>query len=107
MRCKLTLVRLHQNLLGCDIPRILIKSSYIAVVHRASRVIMDELCGQDDGWLAWIAVLAMWTRGVVWPGVTKGLGVMLPSLQDQFGTNAATMGLITSAIFATSQFTGL
>ena len=51
-----------------------------------------EIQGQDGGFPGWIAVLSLWTTSLIWTGIFKGLGIMLPTLQQQFGTNTAVIG---------------
>ncbi|XP_038044229.1 monocarboxylate transporter 12-like [Patiria miniata] len=50
--------------------------------------------------MGWVAVLTMWTRGVIRVAMLKGLGMMLPTLQDQFGTTTWAIGWMTSLIVA-------
>ena len=54
----------------------------------------------DGGRRGWIAVLAMFARNMVWVGVSKGLGVMLPTLQVQFASETWILGWITAMVFA-------
>ncbi|XP_038056042.1 monocarboxylate transporter 11-like [Patiria miniata] len=44
----------------------------------------------------WVSLLTMWTRGVTRMAILKGLGMMLPTLQDQFGTTTWVIGWMTS-----------
>ena len=55
----------------------------------------------DGGRPGWIAVLALWSINFVWVGVTKGLGMMLPIVQDQLNTQTWIIGWITAAVVAT------
>ena len=68
----------------------------------ASSNFEDESSGPDGGRQGLIAVLVAWTRGFVWVGVFKGLGVMLPTLQDQFGMKASIMGSV-SVLFVAAE----
>ncbi|XP_038044230.1 monocarboxylate transporter 11-like [Patiria miniata] len=54
----------------------------------------------DRAQAGWVAVLTMWTRGVIRVAMLKGLGMMLPTLQDQFGTTTWAIGWMTSLIVA-------
>ena len=46
----------------------------------------------------WTAVLALWVRCFVFSGLPKCLGLMLPTLQEQFRTQAWVLGGITAQI---------
>ncbi|XP_038066813.1 monocarboxylate transporter 12-like [Patiria miniata] len=61
----------------------------------------------DGGKVAWIAGLALWTRNFMWPGVLKGLGIMLPTIQDQLGAATWTMGWISSLITVVAGISGV
>ena len=63
-----------------------------------------EIQGQDGGFPGWIAVLSLWTTSLIWTGLFKGLGIMLPTLQQQFGTNTAVIGWMIAMIGTTLGF---
>ena len=66
-----------------------------------------NLPGPDGGWPGWAAVLAMWARTFAWMGIVKGVGVMLPTLQQQFDTETWIIGWITSMLFTVSGLIGM
>ncbi len=56
---------------------------------------MTKLSDQEDGGISgWISVLATWMLYAVWTIVVKGLAVMLPTLQEQFGTTTSLIGWV-------------
>ena len=63
---------------------------------------MGERAGADGGGDGrkgrWTAVLALWVRSFVFSGLPKCLGLMLPTLQEQFQTQAWVLGGITAQI---------
>ena len=52
----------------------------------------------DGGRRGWIAVLTLWTSNAIWVGITKGLGIMLPTLRHQLDTQTWIIGWITSMV---------
>ena len=62
--------------------------------------------GPDGGRSGLVAVLALWTKNLLEIGITKGLGIMLPTLQEQLATQMWIIGWITSMITATSGIIG-
>ena len=58
----------------------------------------DTTTDKTSGLVGKLAVLTLWYYGVVWVGVVKGLGVMLPTLQTQFETNAGILGWLIAMI---------
>ena len=46
----------------------------------------------------WTAVLALWVRSFVFHGLLTCLGLMLPTLQEQFQTQAWVLGGITAQV---------
>ncbi|XP_038076752.1 monocarboxylate transporter 13-like [Patiria miniata] len=65
-----------------------------------------RLTGKAGGWAGPVAVLTMWTYCFMSTGVIKALGVMLPTLRDQFETKSWVIGWITSMVVAMSGFIG-
>ena len=63
---------------------------------------MQELPGQDGGLYGWVAVFTAWTVTLIWAVFVKGLGIMLPSLQEQFETTTALTGWVIAAICTTT-----
>ena len=69
-----------------------------------------DVAAVDDGASGWplseggraglVAILTMWTRGVLRVGILKGLGLMLPVLQDQFATKTWVIGWIVAMVVA-------
>ena len=57
---------------------------------------------QDGGRPGWVAVLVLFITGLFWSGVTKGFGIMLPTVQEQLDTQTWTVGWIASAVAAAS-----
>ena len=57
---------------------------------------------REGGRAGLVAILTLWTRGVLRVGILKGLGLMLPVLQDQFVTKTWVIGWIVSTIIAFS-----
>ncbi|XP_022100272.1 monocarboxylate transporter 11-like isoform X2 [Acanthaster planci] len=66
-----------------------------------------RLVGPDGGRCGQVAVLTLWTKNLMEIGITKGLGIMLPTLQQQLTTQMWIIGWITSMITATSGFMAL
>ncbi|XP_038078412.1 monocarboxylate transporter 12-like [Patiria miniata] len=56
----------------------------------------------DGGFQGWIAVLTLLVRNMIWIGITKGLGVMLPTLQDQLASDTWVFGWIVAMVIAVS-----
>ena len=52
----------------------------------------------DGGRRGLVAVLALWSRHLAWVGATKGLGIMLPVVQEQMDTQTWVIGWITAGI---------
>ncbi len=67
---------------------------------------MEELPDQDGGLYGWVAVLTGWTVNVIWALFLKGLGIMLSTLQEQFGITTALTGWIIAATGITSGMIG-
>ncbi len=66
----------------------------------------DEDSGKEGGRSGWIAVFSLWMQAFIWTGSFKGLGLMLPILQQQFNTNAAIIGWMVGMIGAMIGFVG-
>ena len=58
------------------------------------------------GRAGWIAVLTLWVRAVVWMWILKGIGIMLPTIQEQFDSTTWVMGWISSLFIVVSGFIG-
>ena len=54
----------------------------------------------------WSAVLAVYVLWFVWTGFSKGFGVMLPRLQEDFDSSASTVGGIIAFITGICDFVG-
>ncbi|XP_038055875.1 monocarboxylate transporter 12-like [Patiria miniata] len=61
---------------------------------------MGEATGPDGGLMGWIAVLAWWTNNFMWVGITKGLGIMLPTLKQQLVSQTWIIGWIVALVIA-------
>ncbi|XP_071801418.1 monocarboxylate transporter 12-like [Asterias amurensis] len=68
---------------------------------------MQELPGQDGGLYGWVAVLTAWSVTLIWTVFFKGLGIMLPTLQEQFGTTTTLTGWVIAAICTTAGAGGI
>ena len=61
---------------------------------------------QDGGYLGWMGVLGTFAAGMTWNGMTKGLAVLLPSLQEQFDTSTWLLGWMIAIIDGVSDLAG-
>ena len=61
---------------------------------------------QDGGHHGWIAVLGLFTCCVAWIGMLKGLGMMLPTLQEQFVTSTWLIGWMVAFVEAGAAISG-
>lgn len=61
---------------------------------------------QDGGRNGWIAVIVAFITWFFWIGTTKGLAIMLPSLQVQFNTSTWLIGWMVAIIDATATLVG-
>ena len=57
---------------------------------------MQVTADEDGGRRGWIAILGLRCRNFVWVVVTKGLGIMLPTIQEQLYTQTWVIGWITA-----------
>ncbi|XP_071795981.1 monocarboxylate transporter 12-like [Asterias amurensis] len=62
---------------------------------------------QDGGLHGWIAVLGLFTSKVAWCNLVKGLGMMLPTLQEQFGTSTWLIGWMVAFVHSGAYFSGV
>ncbi|XP_033639069.1 monocarboxylate transporter 12-like [Asterias rubens] len=62
---------------------------------------------QDGGLHGWIAVLGLFTSKVAWCNLVKGLGMMLPTLQEQFDTSTWLIGWMVAFVHAGTLFSGV
>ncbi|XP_071800510.1 monocarboxylate transporter 12-like [Asterias amurensis] len=58
---------------------------------------MQELPGKDGGLYGWVAVLTTWAVMLISTFLFKGLGIMLTTLQEQFGTTTTLTGWVFAA----------
>ena len=63
-----------------------------------SRENVQGTAEEDGGRRGWIAVLGLWCRNFVWVVVAKGLGLMLPTVQEQLYTQTWVVGWITAMV---------
>ena len=61
---------------------------------------------QDGGLHGWIALLGLLTTKVAWCNLVKGLGMMLPTLQEQFVTSTWLIGWMVAFVNAGGYFAG-
>ena len=61
---------------------------------------------QDGGLHGWIAVLGLFTSKLAWNILLKGLGMMLPTLQEQFDTSTWLIGWMVAFVNAGGYFAG-
>ncbi len=61
---------------------------------------------RDGGLHGWFAVLGLLTTKLAWDIVLKGLGMMLPTLQEQFDTSTWLIGWMVAFVDAAAQFSG-
>ncbi|XP_071795618.1 monocarboxylate transporter 12-like [Asterias amurensis] len=62
---------------------------------------------RDGGIHGWIAVLGLFTCFAARVGVTKGLGMMLPTLQEQFVTSTWLIGWMVAFVSSGGAFSGI
>ncbi|XP_071790755.1 monocarboxylate transporter 12-like [Asterias amurensis] len=62
---------------------------------------------RDGGLHGWIAVLGLFIIKVAWNIISKGLGMMLPTLQEQFLTSTWLIGWMFALVDAGLQFSGI
>lgn len=55
----------------------------------------------DGGWPGWVAVLSVWTKGFILVGILKGLGILMQTLQEEFGVQTWILGWISSLLLTT------
>ena len=65
-----------------------------------------EVAEFDGGRPGWIAVLTLWTKNLMWSGITKGLGIMLLTLQVQLTSQTWIIGWIASMTVAVGGLVG-
>ena len=61
---------------------------------------------RDGGLRGWIAVLCLFTTKMALAVLVKGLGMMLPSLQEQFVTSTWLIGWMVAFVSAGISFSG-
>ena len=61
---------------------------------------------RDGGLHGWITVLGLFTFKIAWNVISKGLGMMLPTLQEQFLTSTWLIGWMFALVDAGIQFSG-
>ena len=61
---------------------------------------------RDGGLHGWIAVLGLFTSKVAWIVLLKGLGMMLPTLQEQFVTSTWLIGWMLAFVDAGTHLSG-
>ena len=61
---------------------------------------------QDGGLHGWVAVLGLFTSKVAWTVLLKGLGMLLPTLQEQFDTSTWLIGWLVAFVHAGACFSG-
>ncbi|XP_071810310.1 monocarboxylate transporter 12-like [Asterias amurensis] len=62
---------------------------------------------QDGGLHGWIVVLGLFTSKVAWCILVKGLGMMLPTLQEQFDTSTWLIGWMVAFVHSGTFFSGV
>ncbi|XP_071809494.1 monocarboxylate transporter 12-like [Asterias amurensis] len=62
---------------------------------------MDKTGEQDGGWPGRIAVVSVWTKGFIWVAILKGLGILLPTFQEEFLVQTWILGWMSSLLLAT------
>ena len=67
---------------------------------------MQELPDQDGGLYGWVAVLTAWAVILIGTVLFKGLGIMLTTLQAQFGTTTTLTGWVFTAAGITAGVIG-
>ena len=67
---------------------------------------MDKTGEQDGGWPGRIAVVSVWTKGFIWVAILKGLGILLPTFQEEFLVQTWILGWMSSLLLATIGLTG-
>ena len=55
----------------------------------------------------WFAVLCLHLNWLLWAGLTKGLGVMLPTLIVQFAAQTWLIGWMVAIVIGVSSFAGM
>ncbi|XP_071795982.1 monocarboxylate transporter 12-like [Asterias amurensis] len=73
--------------------------------ERVLQLVTDTL--QDGGLHGWIAVLCLFTAKIAWAVLVKGLGMMLPTLQEQFVTSTWLIGWMVAFVNAGGFFAGV
>ena len=63
---------------------------------------MGKITEIDGGRAGWILVLTWWLTAVIWITIGKGLGIMLPTLQQQLDADTWIMGWTVSMSIAAS-----
>ena len=67
---------------------------------------MDSMSRPERSRSQWVTVLTLWSNNFIWVGIIKGLGIMLPTLQQQLTTQTWIIGWITAMVVATGGFVG-
>ncbi|XP_071795973.1 monocarboxylate transporter 6-like [Asterias amurensis] len=62
---------------------------------------------QDGGLHGWIAVLGSFTSKIAWCNLVKGLGMMLPTLQEQFDTSTWLIGWMVAFVHSGAFISGV
>ena len=69
----------------------------------------DNTCttGREEfTWRGCFLILMYFTYAMIWEGVYKSLGVLLPTLRDQFTTQTWIIGIVTSVLGVSSSISG-
>ena len=61
---------------------------------------------QDGGYPGWMGVLGTFASWMTWTGMTKGLAIMLPALQEQFDTSTWLLGWMIAIIDGVADLAG-
>ena len=75
----------------------------VVFVCRTRVAVMKEACGSRPGWSAVLCLHVSW---LVWSGLVKSLGVMLPTLQEQFATQSWLIGWLVAIVNAVANIIG-
>ncbi|XP_071795626.1 monocarboxylate transporter 12-like [Asterias amurensis] len=62
---------------------------------------------REGGLHGWIAVLALFASSAAWAAITKGLGMLLPTLQEQFVTSTWLIGWMVAFVDAAAQLSAI